>query len=198
MTRVWCGGFSKSQLIVKLAVEPTVIGVLWLTQLLVMFGVEGERKCAMIDDLTLARSLHILAVVIWIGGVYFVTFIVLPSLKATANGIARFEAIETLFARHAKIVVTLAGASGFYMLHKLDGWAWYGEPSQWWVFAMTALWLLFTIVLFVLEPLFLHAWFMRQAAEDPARTLAWARRFHLILTLLSLTTIAGAIYGVHG
>jgi uncharacterized membrane protein len=152
----------------------------------------------MIDDLTLARSLHILAVVIWIGGVYFVTFVVLPGLKASAEGIAGFEAIESRFARHAKIVVTLAGVSGFYMLYKLDGWAWYGELSQWWIGAMTAIWLLFTIVLFVLEPLFLHAWFMRRAAEDPARALVLAHRFHFILTILSLVTIVGAIFGVHG
>ena len=63
---------------------------------------------------------------------------------------------------------------------------------------MTLLWLIFTFVIFVAEPLFLHAWFIRQAEATPERALALATRFHQIMTLLSLIVIAAAIYGVHG
>ena len=152
----------------------------------------------MIDDLTLVRVIHVLSVVIWIGGVYFVTFVVLPVLKQTDDAVGRFEAVEIQFTKHARIVVTLAGLSGFYMLYQLDGWDWYQSADYWWVHAMTVLWLIFTFVLFVAEPLFLHAWFIRQAETAPERTLAIACRFHQVMTLLSLITIAAAIYGVHG
>ncbi len=152
----------------------------------------------MIDDLTLVRVIHVLSVVIWIGGVYFVTFVVLPVLKQTHDAVGRFEAVEIQFTKHARIVVTLAGLSGFYMLYQLDGWDWYQSADYWWVHAMTVLWLIFTFVLFVAEPLFLHAWFIRQAEAAPERTLAIACRFHQVMTLLSLITIAAAIYGVHG
>jgi uncharacterized membrane protein len=150
------------------------------------------------DDLTLARIIHVLSVVIWIGGVYFVTLIVLPVLKHADDKVSRFEAVEIQFTKHAKIVVTLAGLSGFYMLYQLDGWEWYGNSDFWWVHAMTLLWLIFTFVLFVAEPLFLHAWFLRKAEATPERALALATRFHQIMTLLSLIVIAAAIYGVHG
>ena len=150
------------------------------------------------DDLTLARTIHVLSVVIWIGGVYFVTFIVLPVLKHADDKVSRFETVEIQFTKHAKIVVTLAGLSGFYMLYRLDGWQWYGNSDFWWVHAMTLLWLIFTFVLFVAEPMFLHAWFIRQAEVTPERALALATRFHQIMTLLSLIVIAAAIYGVHG
>jgi len=33
------------------------------------------------DDLAVARALHVLAVVIWIGGVAMVTMVVLPSVR---------------------------------------------------------------------------------------------------------------------
>ena len=33
------------------------------------------------DDVTIARSLHVLAVVLWIGGVGFVTTVLLPALR---------------------------------------------------------------------------------------------------------------------
>ena len=150
------------------------------------------------DDLTLARTIHVLSVVIWIGGVYFVTFIVLPLLRHADDKVSRFEMVEIQFTKHAKIVVTLAGLSGFYMLYRLDGWEWYGNSDFWWVHAMTLLWLIFTFVLFVAEPMFLHAWFIRQAEATPERALALATRFHQIMTLLSLIVIAAAIYGVHG
>lgn len=150
------------------------------------------------DDLTLARTIHVLSVVIWIGGVYFVTFVVLPALKHADDKVNRFEIIETRFATHAKTVVTLAGLSGFFMLYEMDGWERYADLNYWWVHAMTFLWLVFTIVLFVAEPLFLHDWFTRRAEADPKRAFALATRFHQIITLLSLIVIAAAIYGVHG
>jgi uncharacterized membrane protein len=130
------------------------------------------------DDLTLARAIHVISVVVWIGGVYFVTFIVLPVIKSAADPVTRFETLENQFANHAKIVVTLAGLSGFYMLHRLDGWERYLDASFWWLHAMTFLWLVFTFILFVAEPLFLHAWFIRRAALAPKQTLGLASRFH--------------------
>ena len=98
---------------------------------------------------------------------------------------------------NCKVVVTLAGLSGFYMIYRLDGWEWYGNIDYWWVHAMTLLWLIFSFVLFVAEPWFLHAWFIRQAEAAPERTLAFATRFHQIMTLLSLIVVAAAIFGVH-
>ncbi len=103
------------------------------------------------DDLTLARAIHIISVVVWIGGVYFVTFVILPVIKSASDPVTRFEAVENKFINHAKIVVTLAGLSGFYMLYRLDGWERYLDTSYWWVHAMTFLWLVFTFVLFVAE-----------------------------------------------
>lgn len=150
------------------------------------------------DDLILARTIHVISVVVWIGGVYFVTFIVLPVIRSADDPVTRFEAVENRFTSHAKIVVTLAGLSGFYMLYRLDGWERYLDAGYWWLHAMTFLWLIFTVVLFVAEPWFLHAWFIRRAATAPEQTLTLASRFHQIMTMLSLITIAAAIYGVHG
>jgi uncharacterized membrane protein len=150
------------------------------------------------DDLLIARMIHVLSVVIWIGGVYFVTFVILPGLKHIDDKVSRFEAIENRFTKHAKIVVTLAGLSGFYMVHQLDGWQWFTDVDFWWVYAMSLLWLIFTFVLFIAEPLFLHAWFSRQAALNPDRAITIAIRFHQLMALLSFFVIAAAIFGVHG
>ena len=63
---------------------------------------------------------------------------------------------------------------------------------------MTVVWVIFTLVLFVLEPLYLHRLFEKHARDDPAKTFAIVFRLHLILLVLSLVAIAGAVAGSHG
>ncbi|OFX02737.1 MAG: hypothetical protein A3E78_07700 [Alphaproteobacteria bacterium RIFCSPHIGHO2_12_FULL_63_12] len=152
-------------------------------------------------ELTIARALHVLAVVHWIGGVFMVTAVILPSVARLAEPerrIALFESIEGAFSWQAKISVTLAGATGFYMTARLDAWSRFLDPAYWWMHAMVAVWALFTFVLFVAEPLFLHQWFRRAAARDPAATFALIQRFHWALLTASLVTIGAAVLGAHG
>jgi uncharacterized membrane protein len=37
------------------------------------------------DDITLARAVHVLAVVHWMGGVAFVTLVILPAIAAISR-----------------------------------------------------------------------------------------------------------------
>ena len=69
------------------------------------------------DYFVLARSVHILAIIIWIGGVAFITTVLLPALKKMADKeqrVALFEQLEHKFALHAKIATVMAGISGYY------------------------------------------------------------------------------------
>ncbi|MDP6830403.1 MAG: hypothetical protein QF512_05515 [Alphaproteobacteria bacterium] len=153
------------------------------------------------DDLVLARVVHVVAVVLWIGGVAFVTTVLLPGMKKTgapAERVSMFERMEGGFAWQARLTTLLTGASGFYMLYVLDAWERYGDPAYWWLHAMSAIWLIFTLMLFVLEPLVLHKWFERRAREQPESTLALIQRLHWVLLTASLITVAGAVVGVHG
>lgn len=153
------------------------------------------------DDFVLARVVHVVSVVLWIGGVAFVTLVLLPGLKRLqpANQrIAMFQRLEGSFAWQARLTTLLTGASGFYMLYVLDAWDRFTNPGFWWLHAMTALWLIFTLMLFVLEPLVLHKWFERRAHSQPENTLALIQRLHWGLLTASLITVAGAVAGVHG
>jgi len=74
----------------------------------------------------LARVIHVLAVVFWIGGVAMVTTILLPAVRRfedRGERIGFFEAIEARFARQARWTTLITGLSGLYMLYFLDGWA---------------------------------------------------------------------------
>ena len=153
------------------------------------------------DDVTVARALHVLAVVHWIGGVSLVTAVILPAVARLADPSARlsmFEAIENRFSVQARISVTLAGLRGFYMVHRLDAWDRFLDPGSWWMGAMVFVWALFTVILFVAEPLFLKTWIRQRADRDPARTFAFLQRAHVVLLTASLVTLGAAVLGAHG
>jgi hypothetical protein len=63
---------------------------------------------------------------------------------------------------------------------------------------MVAVWLLFTLMLFVAEPLFLDRWLRARASSRPESTFALVERLHWILLVLSLITLIGAVLGSHG
>lgn len=153
------------------------------------------------QDLLTARTLHVLAVLLWIGGVAFVTLVLLPGVRRGADpreGLAWFHRLERPFAWQARLWTVLAGASGFYLTARLDLWWRFLDARFLWMHAMVGLWALFTLMLFVLEPLWLHAWFEARARRDPAGTLALVTRLHRVLLALSLATVALATAGSHG
>jgi len=151
------------------------------------------------DDFTLARVVHLVAVLLWIGGVGFVTTAALPAVRRNhppPERPAAFHQFEGRFAPQAKVWVLVAGASGLWMIHRGDLWDRFGEARFWWMHAMVCVWLLFALMLFVLEPLALH----RRMASSPTPgkdfdRLEWG---HRILLALSLITFIGAAAGSHG
>lgn len=154
-----------------------------------------------LDDLALARAFHVLAVILWIGGVAFVTTVALPAVRRTGvpeNWLETFERLESRFANQARGTTLIAGASGFYMVWVMDLWGRFLDAAYWWMHAMVLVWVIFTLMLFVLEPLVLHARLRERARRDPEGTFALVQRLHWVLLTLSLVTAFGAVAGAHG
>lgn len=154
----------------------------------------------MIDWLTIARAVHVAAIVHWIGGLWFVSFVILPSLLKidASKRLALFDALEKRFAMQARASTLLAGLSGFYMFEALGHTQRIFDPHFWWLGAMIVLWAIFIIMLFVAEPLFLHAWFDARARRDPDGAFRLALRGHRILSLIAVITVLGSVGGAHG
>lgn len=153
------------------------------------------------DEVAIARAIHVLAVVFWIGGVAMVTTVLLPAirrLKMADERIAFFDAVERRFAWQARFMTLLVGLSGLYMIDRLDLWPRFQAIEYWWMHAMVCLWLLFTFMLFVAEPLFLHRWLADRGKIAPAATFALIERLHWVLLSLSIITVLGAVAGSHG
>lgn len=153
------------------------------------------------DYFILARVLHVLGVVIWIGGVAFVTTVLIPALRKMTDTHSRlelFEQLEGKFGFQAKIATLITGVSGYYMLDVMNVWDRYQHLQFWWMHLMTFIWIVFTVVLFVLEPLILHRWFRDQATKDSENAFTWLHRLHEVLLALSMLAILGAVAGAHG
>ena len=153
------------------------------------------------DDITLARAVHVLAVVHWMGGVAFVTLVILPAIAAIsepAQRLALFEEIEGRFSAQVKVSVPLAGLSGAYMAERLDAWRRFLDPADWWLGAMALVWLLFMVILFVVEPFVLRGSFERRAAADPDGTFRLVQRAHWILLAAGVVTAGAGVLGAHG
>jgi uncharacterized membrane protein len=105
------------------------------------------------DNLAITRSLHVLTVISWIGGV---TMVVLPAIRRGdlgPNRLQEFEAIERRFVWHARIATLIVGLAGLYMTEYANLWDRFRFGEFWWMHAMVAIWLVFSVVLFVAEPL---------------------------------------------
>jgi uncharacterized membrane protein len=154
-----------------------------------------------IDDLALARAIHVLALVHWIGGVAAVTTIVLPRARRmpdAKDAVAAFEDFERRFVPQARVSVLLAGLSGVYMLAKLDSWNRFQHVSFWWLHLMVAVWALFAFMIYVLEPLVIHRLFHDFALRQTDRAFALATRLHAVALSLSALAIGAGVLGAYG
>jgi uncharacterized membrane protein len=153
------------------------------------------------DGIVAARALHVVVVVLWIGGVSLVTTVVLPAVRRGelgADGFAAFQSIERRFVRQARAAIIIVGASGFYMVARDNLWYRFREAEFWWMHAMVTVWLLFSIGLFVVAPFILHRYLHKLASTQPDRFFARLQWTHWALLVLSLGTIFGAVAGSRG
>jgi uncharacterized membrane protein len=153
------------------------------------------------EYVALARAIHVLALVHWIGGVAIVTTIVLPAALKLPNAIeavAAFERFERRFAAQVRISIALVGLSGLYMLYAYDAWDRFEYLSFGWLHLMVAVWALFAVMVYILEPLLIHRAFHEFALHDKNRAFTIAIGLHSAVLILSAIAIVAGVLGTHG
>lgn len=151
------------------------------------------------DDLTIARVVHVVSILFWIGGVAFVTLVMMPSVRnmyPPVERLAAFHRFEGRFAPQARFWVILAGVSGLWMVWRGGMTYRFVALDFWWMHVMVAVWLAFALMLFVIEPLFLHR--RMAASPDPARDFDRMQQVHNLLLVVSVIATIGAVGGSHG
>lgn len=142
-----------------------------------------------------------MALVHWIRGVAVATIIVFPAASRMPNAsdaIAAFEQFERRFAAQVRISIALVGASYLYMLHVFDAWDRFEFLSFWWLHLMVAALVLFAVMVYVVEPLFLRCVFRELALRDKNWVFTIAIRLHAVALAVSAIAIGAGVLGAHG
>jgi uncharacterized membrane protein len=141
----------------------------------------------------IALTIHVISIVIWIGGVAFVTLVTFPMIlrmEKSLEMVMVFQGVEHRFGKIAKVMVILAGLSGVYLIFEKGL-----SPGVW---IMIVLWVVYASLLFGLEKLIFAKLFSRPGAQADMKTIFNALQiFHWVVLGLSLTAIAAGIYAAH-
>lgn len=153
------------------------------------------------DDFALARTVHVVAVLFWIGGVGFVTWVLMPTLKAAElpqDRLRRFSAdggalctAGTPVGSACRRKWPVAGGARRSVEPLPRRPVLVDAPD------MVALWTVFALMLLVIEPLHLH----RRLANTQSPEADFARVIPAasVITLpVSIITILGAVGGSRG
>jgi uncharacterized membrane protein len=154
---------------------------------------------------SIMHLIHVLSVILWIGGLAFVTTMVFPVIFKTPEALQKvilFQRIEHRFARVARIYNLIVGISGFVMLF-LMGWqnvlfTKAGIPLAF----MVIVWIFWAIMLFGLEPLVIKKMLDRMMKKgeqmDIDAIFRRMNRLHWVLLVLSLAAASGGAIFIHG
>ena len=91
-----------------------------------------------------------------------------------------FESVEQSFAFQSRVTTVVAGLSGLYIIYRLDLWGRFASIEFWWMHAMVGVWLLFSLILFMGEPVFLRRWFLARAKAAPDSTFRLIQWLHCL------------------
>lgn len=154
---------------------------------------------------SLTHIIHVITVILWIGGLAFVTTMIFPIILKTQNALEKvllFRKIEHRFARVARAYNLVTGASGFLMVY-LMGWhkVMLSRPGIPLV-VMTLIWLFWFVMLFGLEPLVIKKMLdnMAKGGEKLEIDAVFSKmnRMHWFMLFISLVAAAAGAVFAHG
>ncbi len=141
----------------------------------------------------IALIIHVLSIVIWIGGVAFVTMVTFPMIlrmDKSLEMVLLFQGVEHRFGKIAKVMVILAGLSGLYLIFEK------GLSAGVWI--MIVLWVVYASLLFGLEKLIFQKLFSKPGEQgDMKKVFNLLQGFHWVVLGLSLLAVAAGIYEAH-
>lgn len=149
--------------------------------------------------------IHLLTVILWIGGLAFVTTMVLPMAIKDPDPLRKvltFQRIEHRFAPTAKWYNLITGASGFVMIFQM-GWhkvlfTRQGIPLTF----MVLVWVFWFVMLFGLEPIVIKKMLERMAKSGEKMEIetvfARMNRMHWMMLIVSLAASAAGVLTAHG
>jgi uncharacterized membrane protein len=145
-------------------------------------------------------AVHVLGVVVWIGGVAFVTMIVFPMITRMEDSFEKvlfFQGIEHRFAGIAKSAVVVVGLTGGWLLYITGEWRILFSVAGIGPTLMLIVWMFYLFVL-LFEGRIFKMIFKGSAQQDSVKIFSLLARFHWVVLGLSLLTIGVGVWAGHG
>jgi uncharacterized membrane protein len=148
----------------------------------------------------LAVALHVAAVVLWIGGVGFVTIIVFPMLMRMEDPletVLAFQRFEKKFGLHAKVYLWVTGISGALLLYLTGKHQALFSAHTLGITLMMAAWLLYLAAL-TFEKRIFGRLFGGARDIDTKKVFKILNVFHWFMLGLSLLAVFLGVWQGHG
>lgn len=146
-------------------------------------------------------SFHVAAVVIWIGGVAFVTVVIFPMLmkmEDTLEMVLMFHRLENRFAKQARAYLWITGITGGLLLYIEGRYAKLLSSENIGILAMLAAWLFYLFVLTFEKKIFSKLFEGRTKDLDAKKVFRGMNAFHWVILGLSFFAIIVGVWQGHG
>ncbi len=150
--------------------------------------------------LTILLIIHILCVIVWIGGVTFVTTVIFPMMYRTEGSLEKallFQGVEHRFAAIVKWVIAITGATGLWILAAKYGFGILAQPRGIGIVIMIFAWALYTTVLLSERKIFAKI-FADPQKIDMNKALKAINLMHWFLLTVSYSAVAAGVWFSHG
>jgi uncharacterized membrane protein len=149
--------------------------------------------------LTILLIIHVICVIVWIGGVAFVTMVIFPMMYQTEGSLEKalmFQRVEHRFAGMVKWFIAIVGATGLYMLYAQYGIGILLQTRGIGILIMLFAWALYTTVILSERKIFGRL-FADPEKIDMDKALKMINVMHWFLLIISFTAVAGGVWFGH-
>jgi uncharacterized membrane protein len=145
-------------------------------------------------------TIHVLGVVLWIGGVAFVTLIIFPlitKMEGSLEQVLFFQRVEHRFGKIAKLCVLIVGLTGVWLLYLTGQWRQLFTFQGIGPTVMLLVWGFYVLVLLFEKWLF-QVIFSKQKQQDTKKVFHQLTVFHWVVLVLSLLATGIGVWTGHG
>ncbi len=150
--------------------------------------------------LALLLIIHVICVIIWIGGVSFVTTVIFPMMYQTEGSLEKalmFQGVEHRFAGMVRWLIGIVGITGFWLLVAKYGFGILAQRRGLGIVIMIVAWALYTTVL-VSERKVFGKIFADPEKINMDQALRIINVMHWFLLTISFAAVAAGIWFAQG
>ena len=150
--------------------------------------------------LTILLIIHVIGVIIWIGGVAFVTMVIFPMMYQTEGSLEKallFQRVEHRFAGMVRWLIAIVGVTGFWLLYSKYGFGILAQRRGIGILIMIFAWTLYTVILLSERKIFSKI-FADPEKIDMNNALKIINGMHWALLVISISAVAGGVWFGHG